>query len=137
MFINNFNSFDDINKKNDNSMKNENNSGFYRAFVEVVIGNRKMSNFIASAGLGITGAGVCEVFTIDYKKGEEVSGVIIKYNKHGALASIEEGVAGLVHISEFESEEKLRTTLEIGKSYSFKINIFEPESQKMTLSPIL
>ena len=69
-----------------------------------------------------------------YKKGEEVSGVIIKFNKHGALASIEEGVAGLVHISEFENEEKLRETLEIGKSYLFKINIFEPDSQKMTLS---
>ncbi|MCK4386743.1 MAG: S1 RNA-binding domain-containing protein [Candidatus Pacebacteria bacterium] len=69
-----------------------------------------------------------------YKKGDEVSGVIIKFNKHGALASIEEGVAGLVHISEFESEEKLRETLELGKSYTFKINIFEPDSQKMTLS---
>ena len=42
-----------------------------------------------------------------YKKGDVVNGVIIKYNKHGALASIEEGVAGLVHISEFETEEKL------------------------------
>ena len=69
-----------------------------------------------------------------YKKGDEVSGVIIKFNKHGALASIEEGVAGLVHVSEFENEEKLKETLEIGKSYLFKINIFEPEAQKMTLS---
>jgi len=69
-----------------------------------------------------------------YKKGNEVSGVIIKFNKHGALASIEEGVAGLVHVSEFESEEKLKETLEIGKSYLFKINIFDPDSQKMTLS---
>ena len=69
-----------------------------------------------------------------YKKGDEVSGVIIKFNKHGALASIEEGVAGLVHVSEFENEEKLREALEIGKSYLFKINIFEPNSQKMTLS---
>lgn len=69
-----------------------------------------------------------------YKKGDEVSGVIIKFNKHGALASVEEGVAGLIHVSEFESEEKLRKTLEIGKSYLFKINIFDPSSQKMTLS---
>ena len=35
-----------------------------------------------------------------YKKGDVVEGVIIKYNKHGALVSIEEGVAGLVYISE-------------------------------------
>ena len=69
-----------------------------------------------------------------YKKGEEVNGVIIKYNKHGALASIEEGVAGLVHISEFESPVLLRETLELGKSYPFTITLFEPKDQRMTLT---
>lgn len=71
-----------------------------------------------------------------YKKDMQVEGVIIKYNKHGALASIEEGVAGLVHVSEFGSEEKLRSTLEMGKSYPFKITLFDPKEQKMALSYI-
>ncbi|HEX7651478.1 MAG TPA: S1 RNA-binding domain-containing protein [Candidatus Paceibacterota bacterium] len=69
-----------------------------------------------------------------YKKGMEVPGVVIKYNKHGALASIEEGVAGLVHISEFENPAELRETLELGKSYPFRIALFEPKDQRMTLS---
>ena len=69
-----------------------------------------------------------------YKKDDSVSGVVIKFNKHGALASIEEGVAGLVHISEFGSEEKLREKLELGKTYNFKISIFDPKEQKMALS---
>lgn len=69
-----------------------------------------------------------------YKKDDTVEGVIIKYNKHGALASIEEGVAGLVHVSEFGSDEKLKSSLELGKNYSFKITFFEPKEQKMTLS---
>ena len=69
-----------------------------------------------------------------YKKDDVVDGVIIKFNKHGALASIEEGVAGLVHVSEFGSDEKLRKTLELGKTYKFKINLFEPNEMKMTLS---
>ncbi|MHB0978128.1 MAG: S1 RNA-binding domain-containing protein [Minisyncoccota bacterium] len=69
-----------------------------------------------------------------YHKDDTVSGVIIKYNKHGALASIEEGVAGLVHVSEFGSEEKLKEKLEMGKSYSFKITLFDPKEQKMALS---
>jgi len=69
-----------------------------------------------------------------YKKGQEVSGVIIKYNKHGALASIEEGVAGLVHISEFGSPAELRETLELGKTYPFTITLFEPKDQRMTLT---
>ena len=37
-----------------------------------------------------------------------MDGVVIKFNRHGALVSIEEGVAGLVHVSEFGSDEKLR-----------------------------
>ena len=69
-----------------------------------------------------------------YKKGMEVSGVIIKYNKHGALASIEEGVAGLVHISEFGTPAELRESLELGRSYPFQITLFEPKDQRMTLS---
>lgn len=69
-----------------------------------------------------------------YSKGIEVPGVIIKYNKHGALASIEEGVAGLVHVSEFESPAALRETLELGKTYPFTISLFEPKEQRMTLT---
>jgi len=69
-----------------------------------------------------------------YKKGDVVRGVVIKFNKYGALASIEEGVAGLVHVSEFGSEEKLRAALELGKTYPFAITLFEPKEQRMTLS---
>jgi small subunit ribosomal protein S1 len=69
-----------------------------------------------------------------YKKDEIVQGVVIKFNRHGALASIEEGIAGLVHVSEFGNEEKLREKLELGKSYSFKITLFDPKEQKLTLS---
>lgn len=69
-----------------------------------------------------------------YKKGQEVDAVVIKYNKHGALASIEEGVAGLVHISEFETEEEMKSALSLGGVYRFTITLFEPEEQRMTLS---
>lgn len=69
-----------------------------------------------------------------YKKDKIVEGVVIKFNKHGALASLEEGIAGLVHVSEFGSEEKLRAALELGKSYKFKITLFDPKEQKMALS---
>lgn len=69
-----------------------------------------------------------------YKKGQRVEGVIIKYNKHGALASIEEGVAGLVHISEFETEQELRDTLSLGSLHPFVITLFEPDERRMALS---
>jgi small subunit ribosomal protein S1 len=67
------------------------------------------------------------------KKGDIIKGVVIKYNKHGALVSIKEGVAGLVHNSTFTTEAKLREKLELGKNYNFQITLFEPKDQKMTL----
>lgn len=67
------------------------------------------------------------------KKGDIIKGVVIKYNKHGALVSIKEGVAGLVHNSTFEGESKLREKLQLGKTYNFQITLFEPKDQKMTL----
>ena len=68
-----------------------------------------------------------------YKKGDIVNGVVIRFNKHGALASIEEGVAGLVHISDFENEEKMKEELSLGKIYSFEITLFDGKEEKMTL----
>ena len=67
------------------------------------------------------------------KKGDIIKGVVIKYNKHGALVSIREGVAGLVHNSTFPTEASLRAKLELGKNYNFQITLFESKDQKMTL----
>ncbi len=70
-----------------------------------------------------------------YKKGAEIDGVVMRYNRHGALASIEEGIAGLVHVSEFSgSIDELKKKLELGKSYPFTITLFDPEHQRMALS---
>jgi len=69
-----------------------------------------------------------------FKKDQIVDAVVIKYNKHGALASIQEGVAGLVHVSDFENEAALRASLSLGNVYKFKITLFEPSEQRMTLS---
>ncbi len=69
-----------------------------------------------------------------YHKGDSVEGVVIKFNKHGALASIEEGIAGLVHVSEFGTEESLRRNLELGKRYPFTISLFDPKEMRMALS---
>ncbi|GMQ95405.1 MAG: hypothetical protein BMS9Abin13_518 [Patescibacteria group bacterium] len=69
-----------------------------------------------------------------YKKGDIVKGVVIKFNQYGALVSVEEGVAGLAHISEFGSLEKLKEHLGLGNTYTFQITLFEPKEQKMTLA---
>jgi ribosomal protein S1 len=68
-----------------------------------------------------------------YKTDNEVKAVVIKISDHGALVSVEEGVYGLVHVSEFEDIDDLRDNLKLGDNYNFKIKVFDVESEKMTL----
>ncbi len=69
-----------------------------------------------------------------YRKGDIVEGTVLRFNKYGALISIEEGVAGLSHISEFGSERQMREKLELGRAYPFQITLFEPKERRLTLS---
>ena len=71
-----------------------------------------------------------------YVPGAAVKGVVIKYNRHGALASVEEGIAGLVHISDFKNEDELREKLSIGQVYDFNVTVFEPKDRRMALTLI-
>ena len=48
-------------------------SGHFVAEVEVLRGNRRMNTFLRNAGLGLNGAGMKEVFKVDYKPGETVT----------------------------------------------------------------
>ncbi len=75
-----------------------------------------------------------QVASEKYHKGDKVEGVVIKFNKHGALASIEEGIAGLIHVSEFGTEEGLRRNLSLGSRYPFTISLFDPKEMRMALS---
>lgn len=69
-----------------------------------------------------------------YKKGDKVSGVVIRFNKHGALVSVEEGVSGLLHVSEFGNEENMKKQLSLGKICHCFISTFDPKEEKMILT---
>lgn len=43
------------------------------------------------------------------------------------------GVQGLVHISEFGTEAKMREELELGKEYDFKVILVDPKEHRMSL----
>jgi hypothetical protein len=63
------------------------------------------------------------------KDGTEIF-CVVRNNKISLIC----GYAGLDDISEFGTEDKLREKLELGKSYNFKITVFDPKEQKMALS---
>lgn len=68
-----------------------------------------------------------------YKVGQEVKGVLMKFNPFGAFIKIDKDIHGLVHISEFGSEEKMKEKIKPNKKYKFKILSIEPEHYRMAL----
>ena len=69
-----------------------------------------------------------------HKKGDIVEGKVLRINKFGALVLLDSGIYGLSHISEFETENKMRDTIKIGEKYIFQIAVFQPDLKKLSLS---
>lgn len=67
------------------------------------------------------------------KKGDIVYGKVIKFAPFGAFVELSDGLQGLLHISEFGSEKRMRETVEVGKETKFKILLIDPEEHKIAL----
>jgi len=68
-----------------------------------------------------------------YKKGDEIMGQVIKFNPFGAFVELPDGLQGLLHVSEFGSEKKMKELIDIKKEYKFKIILIDPEDHKIAL----
>lgn len=71
-----------------------------------------------------------------YKKGDVIRGKVTKFNPFGAFVELESQVQGLVHISEFGTEENMKKELELGKEYDFKVLLLEPKEHRMSLGVV-
>jgi len=73
---------------------------------------------------------------VKLEKGDIVEGLVTKFNKYGAFVKLvpHEGLSGLSHVSEFETIQKMRELIEIGKSYPFQVVVFNPEHHKLSLA---
>lgn len=68
-----------------------------------------------------------------FKEGQEVNGVVYKFNPFGAYINLEHGLQGLLHIAEFGSPEEMKKELEIGKQYQFIVESIEPKEKRLVL----
>lgn len=71
-----------------------------------------------------------------YRKGDTVTGRVTKFNPFGVFVALDKEIQGLVHISEFGSEMKMRSELELGKEYDFKILLIDPKEHRMSLGMV-
>lgn len=68
-----------------------------------------------------------------YAKGVTIKGVVSKINPYGALVKLADGIQGLVHISEFASQEELIAKLQEGKEYEFEVIQIAPQERRIAL----
>lgn len=68
-----------------------------------------------------------------FKVDQEVRGKITKFNPFGALVSLGNDLQGLIHVSEFESIDKMREELGIEKEYPFIITQLKPTEKRIIL----
>ena len=68
-----------------------------------------------------------------FKEGQEVGGVVYKYNPFGAYINLEHDLQGLIHVAEFGSLEEMKKRLEIGKKLHFIIESIKPEEKRILL----
>lgn len=72
-------------------------------------------------------------FAQKHQKGEIISGQVSKFNHFGAFIRVTDKIQGLCHVSQFDSQEKMKETLEIGEKYDFEILSIEPGEYRLTL----
>jgi len=77
---------------------------------------------------------------LELKTGDEVKGKVVKFNTFGVFVQLvlpqkesQPKIQGLIHISEFGTEEKMKEALEIDKEYNFQILSFQPQRHWMSL----
>lgn len=68
-----------------------------------------------------------------FAEGQEIKGTVARYNPFGALIALGHDLQGLIHISEFESQEAMRETIGEEKEHVFVVSQFKPEEKRIIL----
>ena len=68
-----------------------------------------------------------------YKKGDIIKGEVVKFTPFGSFIRVSPEIQGLVHISEFGTETKMKKVLELGKKYDFQIIQIDEANHKIAL----
>ena len=104
--------------------------------VDAVVLSIDADNQRLSLGLKQLGEDVWEEFFNRQQEGDVVDGKVVRITNFGAFVEIEEGIEGLLHVSEVDDEriEKPEDKLAVGESYRMKIIKISPLERKIGLS---
>jgi small subunit ribosomal protein S1 len=104
--------------------------------VEAVVLNIDADNQRLSLGLKQLATDIWEEFFNNHHVGDVVEGKIVRLTNFGAFVEVEEGIEGLLHVSELDEErvEKPEDRLKMGESHRMKIIKISETERKIGLS---
>src|SRR6478752_4351485 len=103
--------------------------------VEAMVLSIDAENQRLSLGLKQLATDIWEDFFSRHKVGDTIDGKIVRMTNFGAFVELDEGIEGLIHVSEFDDthgQEKVE--LVVGETYQMKIIKLSPAERKIGLS---
>mgnify|MGYP003342595932 CR=1 FL=1 len=107
--------------------------------VDAMVLNIDAENQRLSLGLKQLATDIWDDFFSRHQVGSTIEGKVVRMTNFGAFVELDEGIEGLIHVSEFDDsrhaakdEEKIE--LKVGESYQMKIIKLSPEERKIGLS---
>ncbi len=103
--------------------------------VEAMVLSIDAENQRLSLGLKQLATDIWEDFFSRHKVGDTIEGKIVRLTNFGAFVELDEGIEGLIHVSEFDdSQGGEKINLEVEKTYPMKIIKLSPAERKIGLS---
>jgi len=103
--------------------------------VEAMVLSIDAENQRLSLGLKQLATDIWDDFFSRHNVGDTIEGKITRMTNFGAFVELDEGIEGLIHVSEFDDShggEKIELT--VGKNYQMKIIKLSPQERKIGLS---
>jgi small subunit ribosomal protein S1 len=102
--------------------------------VEAMVLNIDAENQRLSLGLKQLATDIWEDFFARHQTGATIEGKIVRITNFGAFVELDEGIEGLIHVSEIDDSYSDKIDLKVGESYQMKIIKLSPAERKIGLS---
>ncbi len=103
--------------------------------VEAMVLSIDAENQRLSLGLKQLATDIWEDFFARHKVGQNIEGKVVRMTNFGAFVELDEGIEGLIHVSEFDDTQGgEKVELQVGTAYQMKIIKLSPSERKIGLS---
>ena len=103
--------------------------------VDAMVLNIDAENQRLSLGLKQLVTDIWDDFFSRHHVGDTIEGKVVRMTNFGAFVELDEGIEGLIHVSEFDDQAgKDKVELTVGETYPMKIVKLAPEERKIGLS---